>query len=1063
MQGVEAAVLRLATTVVTVLAKSLLAKGAGLVARPVRPGGVLRRPRELTERETDRLVTALERRLADACRAAPEPARHAAATAVADAFDRAGPLDLELLLQLRLEPEALRGHVLRADGARAGSAGPSSPAREGRPGAPAAAGLGEVETALFDRLLDHCCLHLTEYVTALPEFAARSQVDLVRRSGELTDSVADVRRRLGPGPERLAAEFEERYVAFVQQTHSRLQLFGVTLSDAGAEWALDAAYISLTVSDVSLRHDFEFPELPAEAVRVEHALAHTSRLLLRGPAGSGKSTLTQWLATHAARRSFGPELADWNLCVPFVLRLRALVRRAELPLPQDFLSSMGNPLAGAAPEGWVEGLLTSGRALVLVDGVDEVPKALRKRAETWLKHLVLAYPNARYVVTTRPSAVPDGWLAPDGFRSHSLLPMSRDDVQRFVRHWHRAARQEIGGRPSDQTTLDSYEQAMLQAVTDRRELARLSTNPLMCALLCALNRDRRMHLPRARKDLYDAALEMLLVRRDTEREIQAVEGVELTRDEQTLLLQELAYWLIRNGQTQASREEAVALLEDTLAAMPQVRDQGDADQVFRHLLIRSGLLREPEAGAVDFVHRTFQDYLAAKAAVEARDFGLLADKAHDDQWEDVVRMAVGHARPDECARLLRRILRRADRVKKHRHRLNLLAAACLEHAPRLDPAVREDIEGRLEELVPPWDFEEAEELARAGELVLDLLPRNLTDLEEESAAAVVRTLCLIGGPTALGHLRRHRGDQRPMIEVQLSRGWAHFDAEEYVDSVLSHVRGVSFLNVQSGEETAQLHQLPHFKRINVHGSLHAFRDLPHDMTALALINNPHLDDLSPLSRFAQLDDLGLHRCPKVTDLAPLASTGLTGLSLYDTAVKGLEPLRHLPQLTRLNMTPGGELLDLATLPVGPQLTTLRLHGYDEVHLQGIERWPDLQVLAVSGVTRAEELQHLTHLPNLAQLAVDSHPDPDLEALAALENLRNLHLVFCALPRGLAAMPALTNCTHLFLWGCHAPDPIDLAPLRDMPNLTVKVQDTPVINDHLIPPERLIRPRQRPRR
>ncbi|MER0244125.1 NACHT domain-containing protein [Streptomyces sp. HSW2009] len=1057
MQGVEAAVLRLATTVVTVLAKSLLAKGAGLVARPVRPGGVLRRPRKLTGQETDRLVTALEQRLADACDTAPEPARHAAATAVADAFDRAGPLDLELLLQLRLEPEALRGHVLRADGAGAGSSGPPPPAQDGRPGAPAAAGLGEVETALFDRLLDHCCLHLTEYVTALPEFAARSQVDLVRRSGELTDSVADVRRRLGPGPERLAAEFEERYVAFVQQTHSRLQLFGVTLSDAGAEWALDAAYISLTVNDVSLRHDF--PELPTEAVRVEHALAHTSRLLLRGPAGSGKSTLTQWLATHAARRSFGPELADWNLCVPFVLRLRALVRRAELPLPQDFLSSMGNPLAGAAPEGWVEGLLTSGRALVLVDGVDEVPKALRKRAETWLKHLVLAFPHARYVVTTRPSAVPDGWLAPDGFRSHSLLPMGRDDVQRFVRHWHRAARQEIGGRPWDQTTLDSYEQAMLQAVTDRRELARLSTNPLMCALLCALNRDRRMHLPRARKDLYEAALEMLLVRRDTEREIQAVEGVELTRDEQTLLLQELAYWLIRNGQTQASQEEAVALLEDTLAAMPQVHDQGDADQVFRHLLIRSGLLREPEAGAVDFVHRTFQDYLAAKAAVEARDFGLLADKAYDDQWEDVVRMAVGHARPDECARLLHR----ADRVKKHRHRLNLLAAACLEHAPRLDPAVREEVEGRLGELVPPWNFEEAEELARAGELVLDLLPRDLTDLEEESAAAVVWTLCLIGGPAALGHLRRHRGDRRPMVENQLWHGWPHFDAEEYVDSVLSHVRGRSFLSVWSAEEAAQLHRLPQFTRISVPDPIDVFRHLPHDLAALRLIDNPYFDDLSLLSRFDQLDDLGLHGCPQVTDLAPLASTGLTGLSLYGTAVKDLKPLRHLPRLTRLDMSQGGELLDLAALPVGPQLTTLRLHDYDEVYLRGIERWPNLQTLAVSGTTRAEELHRLSRLPNLAQLAVDSHPDPDLEALAALENLRILHLVFCALPRGLAAMPELANCTHLFLSGCHAPGPIDLAPLHDMPNLTVKVLDTPVVNDHLIPPERLIRARERPRR
>jgi predicted NACHT family NTPase len=158
-------------------------------------------------------------------------------------------------------------------------------------------------------------------------------------------------------------------------------------------------------------------------------------------------------------------------------------------------------------------------------------------------------------------------------------------------------------------------------VNTRRDLGRLATNPLMCALLCALNRDRRMQLPRARKELYDAALDMLLVRRDTEREIVGVEGVDLTREEQAALLQRLAYWLIRNGQVEAERAEAVEMVAEWLAAMPQV--QGSAQEVFAHLLIRSGLLREPAPGAVDFVHRTFQDYLGVKAAVEARDFGVL--------------------------------------------------------------------------------------------------------------------------------------------------------------------------------------------------------------------------------------------------------------------------------------------------------------------------------------------------------------------------------------------------------------------------------------------------------
>ncbi|WP_399476872.1 hypothetical protein [Streptomyces sp. TRM68367] len=73
-----------------------------------------------------------------------------------------------------------------------------------------------------------------------------------------------------------------------------------------------------------------------------------------------------------------------------------------------------------------------------------------------------------------------------------------------------------------------------------------------------------------------------------------------------------------------------------LPALPAAAAQGDAGQILRHLVVRSGLLREPGAGTVEFVHRTFQDHLGAKTAVEDGDFGLLVRGAADTQWADVV-------------------------------------------------------------------------------------------------------------------------------------------------------------------------------------------------------------------------------------------------------------------------------------------------------------------------------------------------------------------------------------------------------------------------------------------
>lgn len=248
-----------------------------------------------------------------------------------------------------------------------------------------------------------------------------------------------------------------------------------------------------------------------------------------------------------------------------------------------------------------------------MDGVDEVPARLRRRTEKWLKDLITAYPESRYVVTTRPSAVPESWLSGFGFEAHSLLSMNQKDIRSFIDHWHTAARSEC--RSDEQREqLDGYEASLRRAVGTRRDLGIW------------------------------------------------VEGVDLTREEQTALLQRLAYWLIRNGQAEADRDEALAMVAEWLTAMTQVR--GTAEEVFSHLLIRSGLLREPAPGAVGFVHRTFQDYLGAKAAVEARDFGVLVKHAQDDQWHDVVQMAVGHARADERARLLRQLLKRAGQTRK---------------------------------------------------------------------------------------------------------------------------------------------------------------------------------------------------------------------------------------------------------------------------------------------------------------------------------------------------------------------------------------------------------------
>ncbi|MFF1479198.1 NACHT domain-containing protein [Streptomyces sp. NPDC058301] len=1027
----EVALVRLAGTVVSTVAKSLLSPkpGAGLVSAPVRP---LPRPAS-----PERLAKVLGRRLTDAYGSLPEHERTAAADAVADAFAAAGELTPEYLFSLGLDPERLRAGLRRPH-----------------------PGPGE---ALYEELLGLCCAHVVEQLTAHPAFAARAAVEQVRAAGRTYDLVSDVRDRLGPRTEAAALSFEERYAAYMTETHGRLELFGLTLGRSPGEWALDTAYISLAVSGE--RGDFGPARGDQVAVKAEQALAGADRLVLRGPAGSGKSTLVQWLALNAARRTFTGELADWNRCVPFVLRLRAFTQADALPLPDEFLRGAGVPLHGAAPAGWVEQVLAGGRGLVLVDGVDEVPVRLRHRTEAWLKSLIAAFPNGRYVVTTRPSAVPVDWLSRQGFAAHSLLPMDRDDIRTFIGHWHDAARGECLGA-AERARLATYETSLRQAVGSRRDLGRLATNPLMCALLCALNRDRRMQLPRARKELYDAALDMLLVRRDTEREIAGVEGVELTREEQTALLQRLAYWLIRNAQVEAEQGEALEMIADWLTAMPQVR--GTAEQVFAHLLIRSGLLREPAPGTVGFVHRTFQDYLGAKAAVESRDFGVLAANAHDDTWDDVVQMAVGHARADERARLLKQLLRRADRAAKLRHRLVLLAAACLEHAPELDPAVREMVQARTRELLPPRCLDDAEELAKVGELVLGLLP-GPEGLDEYEAGAVVRTAAAIRGDAAFEVISRFRGDERGRVAIQVSAAWGAFDTEEYAQEVLTAgTWDRAALTVTTPEQLLALRLVPDARCIQVSGNHIDLTPLTEVREAerVFVYGSMDLADLTPLARLPRLNHLVLSRCSAVRDLTPLAGSGLEyiAVNLLDPDLS-LEPLGEMTGLTRVYIGHPALIESLAELPLGPQLTALYLQRQIRyASLTGIERWPLLTDLTLAGQSQLRELSRMPDLlGRLRYLGLCELDALDLGGLADAARLQTLSLTGCQLPNGLGPLRDLPQLTELSLFGSATTGaPLDLSPLADLPALTIKVRDDlPLIGVDLIPPERLRRTRTRP--
>ncbi|MEV6779895.1 NACHT domain-containing protein [Streptomyces syringium] len=887
--------------------------------------------------------------------------------------------------------------------------------------------------------------------------------------------------------------FESRLRDYLVKKASELTIVGLTLSDADREaWPLDAAYLSLELTGAAQRDQrdlvppvtamrFENSLAPVgpSPQRVEEALAGQKRVLLRGAAGSGKTTLLQWLATITAKTELPPGLSHLEGCVPLTLPLRTLIREGTLPRPEEFLAVAAGPLAGLpGTEGWVTDRLTAGSVLLLVDGVDEVPEADRRRTLTWLKDLLAAYPEARYVVTTRPSAVREGWLADAGFTELELLPMSQSDVATFIRRWHTAAgRCAHTGGGQDYERLRAFQQALTAAVVTKPDLGRLATNPLMCALICALNRARRGYLPHGRMELYRAALELLLVRRDREREIvMGPDLPELDQAQQVALLQKIAYWLIRNGRSEIGWRRAVEIVERALPAMPSVAARGDAEGILHHLVLRSGLLRRPTSETLDFIHRTFQDYLGAQAAMDDWDFDLLVNNAHDDQWEDVLRMAVGHAPPRARAELLGMLLARGEREPAHRNRLRLLAAACLEHATEVDPAVRHRVEEATAALVPPIDLESAKDLAAAGQVVIDLLP-GPEGLADDVAHAVVVAATTVADERAVPLLAKYA--RHPFLDVraQLVWAWDRFDTDRYADAVIGRLpyadadgEMLEFV-VKSQAHLAALKRLGGRPWVQCRGAL-ALDDLAADLptpalTDLAFQGNPEVIDLLALRSCPPLRTLRVSHSRGVTNLGWLDSRALHMLSLSVVErPEHLEVLSRMAQLRILSLDWNFmENLSPRAFEIPPVLPQkLQYLGLGQgvpagPWLLGAGRHPGLHTLMFDsvGVLRTERLT----LGTLSKLKALTVLREDLPSLRYEEPLPQVTTLTLRDPVGLDELAQVSRAypglRKLRLMNSSLDKaPLDLALLRELGPVALHIEHFgPVLNeDQLHPGSRL---------
>ncbi|PSR17626.1 hypothetical protein C8255_11685, partial [filamentous cyanobacterium CCP3] len=833
-------------------------------------------------------------------------------------------------------------------------------------------------------------------IEAAPAVAGYEQA----KTAEMLQRLEAIARQLGLERDlAIQAEdaFVERYRKVVKDELDRLEVFGLPRMDRlTSQQSLSMAYITLSVSGIvdgddekgaakvlKIGHhgiDGEWPDREQRRVlsQVDEAICDCRRLMIRGGAGAGKSTLMQWLAVRAASQSFEGKLITWNSKIPFFIRLRSLVG-AEFPSPERFPVLIAKNIAAQMPEGWVHKYLERGQALVLIDGVDELPRQAREDFFEALKDLVRDFPYATYVVTSRPSGLKsaegdvwqvwEDWVANHDFKNLTLEPMTPAKVEAFVTQWHKA----LGNSPLNlEQNPDQTAQKLNRQLRQRPELQRLASTPLLCAMICALHRERLETLPSARLQLYEECIDMLLNRRDVGRKIRLDETYQVGLDERQKLelLRSLALKFMRSklSSLESDRVDNHFQLELSSTNLPETVTGRQIRELF---VDRAALLCEPVVGQIDFAHRTFQEYLAADEILREDQLEELLQKASDDQWREAIIVAAGLARPKECERLLEFLIDHGNNSLEDRQYLHFLAVACLETVIKVSPKTRDKVLTSAKALIPPKDNDEVALVVRAGNEIVPLLSYE-AEYSGEEASKCIEALVRVGTSKAMKTLEDYAKatfeSGQLKVGQALGRGWDIFDRDIYIAQVLSHANCLSLSQTQVSD-------------------LSPLRDLA-QLSNLFLFQT-QVSDLSPLSSLTQLSTLFLFQA-QVSDLSPLSSlTQLSALFLYETQVSDLSPLSSLTQLSTLLLFQA-QVSDLSPLSSLTQLRELKLSQTQVSNLSPLSGLTQLRELNLDQ-TQVSDLSPLSGLTQLRELSLFQTPLSDLSPLSSLTQLRELKL------------------------------------------------------------------------
>ena len=432
-------------------------------------------------------------------------------------------------------------------------------------------------------------------------------------------------------------------------------------------------------SDPQLTADRGKESKPVTAIE---AIAAMDRLAITGDPGGGKSTLVNYLFVQLARaRLQGHRTVEavehWQ--TPPLLPVRIILRKFARQIPDgltrgqaglvwDYIDAMikGKKGQGCPPEvcDYVRRTLERDGGIVFFDGLDEVGygdavskrQVIKQAVEDFSRQLK----KAKIVITSRPYAYrsQDAWRLPESlFPIVHLALFDKQQVKAFAENWYRRVGPTLKGW--DDARCDDMAKYFHHAIDTRQRLFSIVQNPLLLTMAVQLH-SRDNFLPQKRAELYEKVVMLLLARwennivRDSE-EVEPEQGTDsilrlrLSAGKLLKAMARVAYECHRKQLASGHSDSDTADISRAELIDQLGEDFGheSAVRIIGYIQYRAGILQGKDDRTCSFMHRTFQEYLAARHVLELGDFDQVIYAClveNMDWWREVFLLMAGGAK-----------------------------------------------------------------------------------------------------------------------------------------------------------------------------------------------------------------------------------------------------------------------------------------------------------------------------------------------------------------------------------------------------------------------------------